>query len=680
VNKKILFLSILIIYSVQFDINPQDSIIPGFTSKFDSASAIKKIMDAKQEKLTKMQKEQDDIKTQKKSWSELKEKTLSLQTKAKKLYNYDSPFDDKISQSSDENAFKATVSRLSEIGEHTVEIKTKAQSHKIASDSLPRTYKIPAGDYSFMVGKDKVDVPFSGGTIDNFIEAINKYGKNVIKASTTYDTVKTQVLIIEGMKTGSENVISFNNEKTKEVFQKMNFFELIPSYDKVFKISQTNLADLSDKKSKTEFASDGSLILYTNKKFKYTLPEKIPYKDRLIMQIDLRLDQISETKSRDLGEPTGPNFPKEGDITIYGIHIEGEPNLVDIPPYEKKQTTQPTIVEDNRFIDIVTNKRTIELDKLDVNNTKKTLDFQMKNIMGPDETIEAVIVKNANTSKYLEASNLRFFDEGSQNGMRFGHELSKAQDMNMIYDGVKVQRSNNVIDDLSKGTTITVYDTTRKEEKLKIDRDYEKIVKNIIDFLGDYNQLLDLVNKKTRFSDDAEAKGEFIGEYGLTTMVMKLRTIMMNSYPTSLGKELSMLSQIGISTNENASKQMDAEKIYKGGILEVNENKFVDQMQKYAQAIKQLFGYDTNGDLAVDSGVGYEIDTLLKLYTSNSTGYYDLKQKMADSQIEQKKKDIDKYKVTMSDEEKKLKEQFFKMEDAAKKLDDANKQINNMNK
>ena len=47
---------------------------------------------------------------------------------------------------------------------------------------------------------------------------------------------------------------------------------------------------------------------------------------------------------------------------------------------------------------------------------------------------------------------------------------------------------------------------------------------------------------------------------------------MMNSYPTKYGVQLSLLSQIGISTNES-SAGFDKSKL--NGTLEVNEKKFV---------------------------------------------------------------------------------------------------------
>ena len=103
------------------------------------------------------------------------------------------------------------------------------------------------------------------------------------------------------------------------------------------------------------------------------------------MQIDLRLEEIPPDKRESI-IPTGPDFTKKGDVTLFDIHIEGESPIVRIPPYEKPK--EPVVVEDDHFIDIVTNKRKIELNELDVNDTKKTLSFRINELIGKDEAMK----------------------------------------------------------------------------------------------------------------------------------------------------------------------------------------------------------------------------------------------------------------------------------------------------
>jgi len=125
---------------------------------------------------------------------------------------------------------------------------------------------------------------------------------------------------------------------------------------------------------------------------------------------------------------------------------------------------------------------------------------------------------------------------------------------------------------------------------------------------------------------------------------------------------------------------MNTDKLFTGGVLEINEDKFVEKMEKFPEGVKQLFGYDSNGDLVADTGIGFEVENLLKLYTSKGEGFFDGKVKTIDLQIKDKDKQIASYQNKLKDEEKKLKEQFYKMEKAAQDLQENQKKINNFNK
>lgn len=650
--------------------------IPSLTnSKLNAQDSINKIMETKKNKLVEMEGETEQIKEKKKVLNEIRTKTVALLNSAKKLYGFEAPFDDKISRSSDENAFSANVTRNAEIGEYTIEVINKAAAHKIASNELDIKYKIPAGNYNFKIGKDNFKISFKGGTLEEFAQEIKKDSNDRLKAYVTKNTKNTQVLVLEGDKTGVNNYISFGDENTKNLFRSMDFFQDIPTYEKTFKMEKKELFPLANTKKNPTFVNKDTLLLEGTESYKYNLLEKIPFRDSLTMEVDLRLETIPLDK-REAIIPTGPNFTKKGDITLFDIHVEGESPIVRIPPYQKPKESD--IIEDDHYIDIITNKRKIELDALNVSDTKRTLSFKINDIISKEEAVEAVIIKNNNTFKKLEASNLRFYDETSKVEMKFRNELSGPQDANLIVDGIKVQRDNNTIDDLIKGLTLNVFDKTKKDEILKVDRDYEKIVKTVTDFLGGYNDFITLINKESSTKPDDEGKsGAFPGDYNFISLAANLRNFMMNAYQTSYSEKLALLAQIGVSTNESGSFTMDANKLR--GILEVNEDKFIDMMQKYPDGVKELFGIDTNGDLLVDNGLAFKVQSYLQLYTLKGTGVYDARDNEFDRKIDSKNKEIKTYKEKMEKEEEELRKDFTKMEKAMQELEENKKKFDDMN-
>lgn len=665
----------------------EGTFIPGFSNKYNSQQGIDKIMKSKRVKLEKMEENKEQLIEDKKLLNEIKAKVISVRNAAKTLYGFDAPFDDKISMSSDEYAFTAKVNKNAEIGEYSVDIKEKARSHKIASSSLTKNHKIPAGDYLFIIGEDEVKIPFGGGTIDDFDDAVRRYGKNILKSTVTNNTSKTQVLILEGAQTGADNYIKFGNEKTKKVFMEMDFFEEVAGFEKRFKLDKNSLESISSPGKSPIFASDGVLFLDADDKYRLNLSENIPYKTKLIMEVDLRLEREKELTAEEKAKadlpPTGPDFKEFGKATIMDIELEAESQFIDIPPFQKKEEVEeapPKIVEDDHYIDIVTNKRTLELDELEVTSEKRTLKFDLSKMLEPDEVIKEIIFKNNNTKKNLEAGNLLFYDEDTKGGVRYTKELSKPQDASLLLDGLEIVRSSNTIDDLLKGVTLNIFSETDGEESLQVDRDYEKIMGTIVEFLAEYNQLLDMVNEHTdNIPDDEGERGAFSSEHSLISLASKMRIIMMNAYETAYGQEIATLSQIGISTNASGGKDIEKIKTARG-ILEVDEERFIEMMEEYPDGIKQLFGNDINEDVIIDSGVAFEMERLLKSYTDNSTGYFVTKDKVYVDKLKGQDKDIEDYKKKLEDEERKLQKEFMKWERAADEMERNQKRFDNFNK
>ena len=61
--------------------------------------------------------------------------------------------------------------------------------------------------------------------------------------------------------------------------------------------------------------------------------------------------------------------------------------------------------------------------------------------------------------------------------------------------------------------TLNIFDKTKKEERLAIDRNYEKIVGSLTDFLKEFNAFITEVNNESDARPDASGKtGNFPGE------------------------------------------------------------------------------------------------------------------------------------------------------------------------
>jgi len=155
---------------------------------------------------------------------------------------------------------------------------------------------------------------------------------------------------------------------------------------------------------------------------------------------------------------------------------------------------------------------------------------------------------------------------------------------------------------------------------------------------------------------------------------------MMDPYPTDGGRALALLAQIGITTSGGVFQttgSLDKSKLR--GYLQLDETKLEQALARNADWVKQLFGNDTNKDLAVDSGVAFSTDTYLGPYVTTGGIVANRVSALNDS-LTRKSREIEAYNRHLVDYEKELRRKFGIMEGALDSLEQSSKTIENFNK
>jgi flagellar hook-associated protein 2 len=270
--------------------------------------------------------------------------------------------------------------------------------------------------------------------------------------------------------------------------------------------------------------------------------------------------------------------------------------------------------------------------------------------------------------------------------------VSSAQDAILEVDGIRVVRPSNSVSDLIEGVTLELRGTSSRPLDINVEPNRESVKNAMIDLVFRYNQLLTEINILTRneqavvdeityFTDDEreealEQLGMLQGDSTLRNLKSRLQTVMMNAYPTDAGSAMTLLAQIGISTNASGpGGGFDASRLR--GYLEINEQQLDAVLAQELGPLRQLFGSDTDSDQVVDTGVAFEIDTLTRPYVQVG-GIVATRTGTIDSSIDRTEDRIERENDRLVDREIELRNDFGRMEGALNSLEENQRALENL--
>jgi flagellar hook-associated protein 2 len=668
-----------------------DLSIPGVTNNLNTQKIIDALMNAEKVPLTRMQKAQDLDQQKKTAWQDLSRKVSGLRDGARALFGFQNPFADKIAQSSDSKILTATARRDAIEETKRIVVKKLAAADRFLSQSLPANFKVDAGDYSIGVGDKEVKFSFKGGSLRDFADALNKKGGDLLSASVVSDTKSTQVLLIEAKKTGAKNRITFNGAAA-DLAQKTGIMEKSLTATRQLALTQKGVEAWAKSLTPDMYTlQNGTLTLNPGSELRIPVQPSLPLNPNMVLELSVKTEALPEPQVGEQKAPGGPTIPDTGSIQFEGITIQSGKSQAPAP--EWTPTTPPEKVSDMQVLFAEGAGKIVPLPQI----TDST-DFQKVQIpIGElSNSLEAIDLRNRNTYRRITIKDITIFDKAQRGDFTPKNPLSQAGDAVISMDGIEVKRDTNQIDDLIPGVTLTLNGESGTAAELTVGRNVESIKNAIVGFIGSYDRIItdiDILSRKDEkvitdaiFLTDEERKtatanlGLLIGDLSLSQLKDALQRVMMNPYPTSKGKNLTLLAQIGIATDvrkPGLSGGIDLSKLR--GFLEVDEAMLDQAITKSPEAVRELFGNDTNGDLAIDSGVAFATDTLLRPYVQTG-GLFPNKVTNIDSEMTRNKNQIADYQKHLDDYLAELKRKYGMMEGAVNELQKNSQEIDNFNK
>lgn len=671
--------------------------IPGVTNQYNTNETVEKLMQIERIPLTREQKTLDSYKAQQDAWRSVNRKMTELRDSVKTLYSFDNPFNNKITSSTEEYAITADATRKATYESFKVDVIQPATADRFLTSELDSDTKVPAGTYTYKINDKSITMRWKGGSLQDFSNALNRRGGELLKTRVIGASKGKKTLSIESQKTGSENRLTFEDDaktfaessgmiirvkpKTIEFGTNRNDYRNIqpetPEQERLPQISAANLK-----------ISGENVVVPPRGGYALSIPETVLGTPGTHIQFAIKKQDATDITVALNKQESKPVFPDSGTATFKDITIRNAPIDASLPPEPEKKIKplDPISTSDVLFVKMRDgSEKHISTPGL-LSGEETKIDISLDDY----KNIDSLVIKNRNTGISLSVTSVSALNPSENRGFVPQHAISSADDAIIKYEGITIRRPTNTIDDVVPEVTLNVFDKTEKTATIAVKPDVESAKEALITFVGKYNQSLAEINILSQnkpeiveeldylSSDEKKEKQEKLGMFStdssLTSLKSAMQTAASANYKFDEDAKITMLSQIGIATNATNYSGYTPSKLR--GYLEIDEKKLDSELEKHLDDVRNMFGYDSDGDLIIDSGIGYKLDKQLTAYVQ-SGGVFAMKTSSLDARIKSSEQKIARLETQMDDKEAELRTKYGQMEGALNSLESQQNTIKN---
>lgn len=671
--------------------------IPGVTNQYNTNETVEKLMQIERIPLTREQKTLDSYKAQQDAWRSVNRKMTELRDSVKTLYSFDNPFNNKITSSTEDYAITADATRKATYESFKVDVIQPATADRFLTSELDSDTKVPAGTYTYKINDKSITMRWKGGSLQDFSNALNRRGGELLKTRVIGASKGKKTLSIESQKTGSENRLTFEDDaktfaessgmiirvkpKTIEFGTNRNDYRNIqpetPEQERLPQISAANLK-----------ISGENVVVPPRGGYALSIPETVLGTPGTHIQFAIKKQDATDITVALNKQESKPVFPDSGTATFKDVTIRNAPIDASLPPEPEKKIKplDPISTSDVLFVKMKDgSEKHISTPGL-LSGEETKIDISLDDY----KNIDSLVIKNRNTGISLSVTSVSALNPSENRGFVPQHAISSADDAIIKYEGITIRRPTNTIDDVVPEVTLNVFDKTEKTATIAVKPDVESAKEALITFVGKYNQSLAEINILSQnkpeiveeldylSSDEKKEKQEKLGMFStdssLTSLKSAMQTAASANYKFDEDAKITMLSQIGIATNATNYSGYTPSKLR--GYLEIDEKKLDSELEKHLDDVRNMFGYDSDGDLIIDSGIGYKLDKQLTAYVQ-SGGVFAMKTSSLDARIKSSEQKIARLETQMDDKEAELRTKYGQMEGALNSLESQQNTIKN---
>ena len=598
----------------------------------------------------------ENLKLQNDSWRQVNKFSLEVRNAARDLYSFNNPFVEKIAESTNERSFTATTSRGAKDQTVKINVVQIAESDKFLTKEINKDFEIPKGKYTFKIGEKSVSVNWKGGKYKGFIALVNSKAKEILNITELKITPDTKSLLFSSNITGEKNRLEFADDALDLALE----MGLIKKNDtSAIKTSVPSIEAKPESSQKIDFS------------------EAVRAKGQYVMELKVSIKESSKipVEKEDMSEKL---YERIGSISYRGIVVQNEPSNDGLEKTHMGAKDNAVPKVDMNILALESTRGVlIPLPPLSENAETQTITIPLAEY----GDVKALAINNNNTEKAVLIENIKIFDPKAAGDYVPVNPVSTAQDAIINFEGIQIKRDKNDIDDLIPSVTLHAHEPSEKQEKLTIKPDVEAVKNAIIELVAKYNRLFAQVNILTQNKpeiieeltylseaeiEDAEKKlGLMYSDSTLITLKSNLRQTINTPYKPADDSKIFMLAQLGISTKSDSSGGIDMSRLR--GYLEIDEKKLDEALNNNMEEVKLFFGFDSDGDILIDSGLAHAMYEYINPYTQRG-GILGIKTDSLKVKMDSSQKRIENYDKKLAEKEAALKKKYGIMDGTLKSL------------
>lgn len=225
----------------------------------------------------------------------------------------------------------------------------------------------------------------------------------------------------------------------------------------------------------------------------------------------------------------------------------------------------------------------------------------------------------------------------------FSRVLQEQQDAQVEINGLLVESSSNVLEDVIEGVTINLHDLGQSE--LQVGEDLDKQVKQIQEFVDAYNKA---ASQMAQMSDRG---GQLQGDTLLTRLRSNIRTQIMNQVGDGETNDgINHLGSLGINID------------WQTGQMSLDETELRNALEENSEAVRNLF--QAREEYEGFQGIGQRLEGLLHRTLRSGDGSITMRERYYDQSIERAQDRIATLERRVEQTRARLIRQFGAMENA----------------